>query len=258
VGALSCSTNRSNVGPTRPVTESARQQLRRGSVIFTQGGLATTVYYIERGRVQLTTLSAAGEEATVAILKRGMFFGETCLVIDNERLFTARALSDCTLVPIDKRELNSLLHRQPDSPLVRCFLRYLIERSYDFERHMLDQIFDSCELRLARVLLMLAYANRDLRKERTIEGLTHEMLAGLTGTTRARVTVFMAKFRRLNLIDYSRKEIVVRPALRTVLRGLTTATSVPRALIRPHSLPPAPTGSDFYRQHKLANNASAA
>ena len=183
-----------------------------------QGAFASNVYYIERGRVELTSVSPSGKEATVALLSPGMFFGEACLTSQAERLVTARALTDCSLVSIDNNELRIMLREHPETAFVQAFLKYLLDRSREFEQHLIDQVFNSCERRLARVLIMLAYSNRDSRKDRRITGITHETLAGLVGTSRARVTVFMARFRRLDLIDYKRREILVRPALRDALR----------------------------------------
>jgi CRP-like cAMP-binding protein len=192
----------------------------RGSLIYAQGEPGGVLFLVERGRVRLTAVSLDGRQATIALICPGMFFGESCLASEARRE-TAHALTDCDLVRLKKEDMELLL--TTDHELAVSFVKFLLGQNRRYEDDLLDQRFSSSEGRLARVLLLLAYSNRNSQSERTITGISHETLAELIGTTRARVSSFMAKFRKMGWIDYNRREISVHPSLRDHLQELEPA-----------------------------------
>jgi CRP/FNR family cyclic AMP-dependent transcriptional regulator len=193
----------------------SRLHLRRGQVIYGQGEPSGTLFFVERGRVRLTSVSPDGDQVTVALISPGMFFGESCLSSKAEHRATAGALTECVVWRLNRMEVE-LLVRQHEA-FARCLIEFLAEQSRRYQEDLLDHLLNSSERRLARMLLLLAYSNRSLKQERTITGVSHETLAGLIGTTRARVTAFMTKFRKLGFVDYNRGEIRVRPAIGKLL-----------------------------------------
>lgn len=172
-----------------------------GRVIFAQGARASSVFYIQDGRVKLSVLSAGGKEAVVAVLGQGDFFGEGCLAGQPVRMGTATALVPTTALRIQKREMQRALHDQPE--LSDRFIAHVLARNIRVEEDLVDQLFNSSEKRLARALLLLARYGKDDLPLRTLPRLSQETLAEMVGTTRSRVNFFMNKFRKLGFIEYN-------------------------------------------------------
>jgi CRP-like cAMP-binding protein len=178
--------------------------------IFAQGDLADSVFYIQKGRIKLAVLSGQGKEAVVAILQPGQFFGEGCLNGRPRRVATATALEDGVVTSIAKAAMLAALRREPE--LSELFMTYLLSRNNRIEEDLIDQLFNSSEKRLARLLLLLADFDKDDGGQHTIAEISQETLAEMIGTTRSRVSFFMNKFRKLGLISYD-KEIEVHNSL---------------------------------------------
>lgn len=170
-------------------------------MIFAQGDPADAVFYVQKGRVKLTVVSKRGKEAVVALLDSGEFFGEGCLAGQPLRMSTATASEDTTVLRLRKKAMVRLLHT--DRKFSELFMTYLLSRNIRYEEDLVDQLFNSSEKRLARVLLLLAHFGKDGRREPVIAKISQETLAGMVGTTRSRVSHFMNKFRRLGFIDYN-------------------------------------------------------
>ena len=168
--------------------------------IFAQGDSSNAVFYIQKGKVKLTVVSEAGKEATIGILNEGAFFGESCLTGQPLRLCSATAMSDCTVMRIDKKSMMDVLHRE--HAFSDMFVAYLLTRNIRYEEDLVDQLFNSSEKRLARVLLLLAHFGKDGKPESVIPTISQETLAEMVGTTRSRVSFFMNRFRKLGFIDY--------------------------------------------------------
>jgi CRP/FNR family cyclic AMP-dependent transcriptional regulator len=173
----------------------------RGSTVFAQGALATSVYYIQDGGVKLSVLSSSGKEAVVAMLGPGDFFGEGCLANQPLRMGSATAIVPTTVLRIQKREMMRTLHDQ--SALSDRFIVHMLARNIRIEEDLVDQLFNSSEKRLARTLLLLARYGEDERPQRLLPKLSQETLAEMVGTTRSRVNFFMNKFRKLGFIRYN-------------------------------------------------------
>lgn len=171
------------------------------SRIFAQGDAADAVFYIQAGQVKLSVVSARGKEAVIAMLKANAFFGEGCLAGQPLRMATATALTDCSLMRIEKHEMIRVLHADPT--FAELFMAYLLSRTLRIEEDLIDQLFNSSEKRLARVLLLLARFGEDGQVEAVIPRLSQETLAEMIGTTRSRVSFFLNKFRKLGFIDYN-------------------------------------------------------
>ena len=177
-------------------------QCRKGQVLFTQGDPADAVFFIQTGRVKLTVVSERGKEAVVALLTPGSFFGEGCLNGQSRRLATASALTEGAVLRIAKKEMLRVLQAEP--AFAARFMTYLLERNTRVEEDLVDQLFNSSEKRLARVLLLLANFGKDpAAPEPIIPKISQEMLAEMVGTTRSRVSFFMNKFRKLGFIHYN-------------------------------------------------------
>ncbi len=174
---------------------------RRKQVIFSQGDLADAVFYVQKGRVKLSVVSKQGKEAVVALLGSDEFFGEGCLAGQPLRMSTATATEDATVLRLRKKAMVRLL--RTDRKFSELFTTYLLSRNIRFEEDLVDQLFNSSEKRLARVLLLLAHFGKDGRREPVIPKISQETLAGMVGTTRSRVSHFMNKFRKLGFIDYN-------------------------------------------------------
>jgi CRP-like cAMP-binding protein len=168
--------------------------------IFRQGDSSDAVFYIQKGKVQLTVVSKTGKEAVIGILKEGDFFGESCLTGEPLRLSTATALTDCSVMRIDKTTMMRVLHEE--HALSDVFVAYLLARNIQYEADLVNQLFNSSEKRLARILLMLAHFGKEGTPETVIPKISQATLADMVGTTRARVNFFMNKFRKLGFIDY--------------------------------------------------------
>jgi CRP/FNR family transcriptional regulator, cyclic AMP receptor protein len=184
-------------------------------IIYSQGNPVDSVFYIRTGRVKVTVISELGKEAIVAIRGPDEFCGEGALAGETMRLATATAMSPCEILRLDKKTLVSLLHRSPE--FADYFLHHLLTRTARVEADLVDQLFNSTEMRLARALLLLANYGSDLGDEALQIKVNQETLAALIGATRSRVNFFMNKFRKLGLIDYNGKLEVRRALLNYVL-----------------------------------------
>jgi CRP-like cAMP-binding protein len=169
--------------------------------IFVQGSQATSVFYLQQGGVKLSVLSSSGKEAVVAMLGPGDFFGEGCLAGQPQRMSTAEAAVATTVLRIPKAEMVRLLHEQPE--FSDRFISHMLTRNIRIEEDLVDQLFNSSEKRLARMLLLLARYGKEDATHRTLPKLSQETLAEMVGTTRSRVNFFMNKFRRLGFIEYN-------------------------------------------------------
>jgi CRP/FNR family cyclic AMP-dependent transcriptional regulator len=174
---------------------------RKDQVVFSQGDVADAVFYIQKGKLKLTVISEQGKEAVIAILATGHFFGEGCLNGHGLRVATTTAMDDCVITRIAKDAMIATLHNEPD--FSELFMAYLLARNGRIEEDLIDQLFNSSERRLARLLLLLANFGKDARPEPIVGRISQEMLAEMIGTTRARVSFFMNKFRKLGYIDYN-------------------------------------------------------
>ena len=169
--------------------------------IFSQGDKANAVFYVQAGKVKLTVLSDQGKEAVVAVLGAGEFFGEQCLTGQLVRTATATALEDATILRIAEETMVRTLREEPS--FNELFLKYVLSHSLRVEEDLVDQLFNSSEKRLARVLLLLANFGKKGKPQTTITHVSQDMLADMIGTTRPRVNFFMNKFRKLGFVDYN-------------------------------------------------------
>ena len=170
-------------------------------VIFVQGDAADSVWYLQKGEVKLAVTSRQGKEAIVSVLGANEFFGEGCLAGQPLRISTATAVTDCSLYRIEKALMVRLLHEEHG--ISELFITHLLTRNTRFEEDLVDQLFNSSERRLARILLLLAHFGKESRTETVHPGINQEHLAQMVGTTRSRVSHFMNKFRTLGFIDYA-------------------------------------------------------
>ena len=198
------------VGKGKTTLHSPKKQM-----IFSQGDTAEAVFYIQTGKVKLTVVSQQGKEAVIAILERGAFFGESCLAGHNIRTATATAVEDSNIVRIEKEAMISVLHEEPT--FAEMFMAYLLAHTIRIEEDLVDQLFNSSEKRLARVLLLLAHFGKEGKPETVITKISQETLAEMIGTTRSRVSFFMNKFRKLGFIDYNGELHVHSSLLNVVL-----------------------------------------
>jgi CRP/FNR family transcriptional regulator, cyclic AMP receptor protein len=189
---------------------------RKDQIVFSQGDLADAVFYIQQGNVKLTVVSEQGKEAVVAIVGPGHFFGEGCLNGHPVRIATTRAVDDdCVITRLEKATMIATIHKEPD--FSELFMSYLLTRNSRIEEDLIDQLFNSSEKRLARLLLLLANFGKDGSPEPIVGKYSQEMLAEMIGTTRSRVSFFMNKFRKLGLIEYNGKIEVHKSLLNMVL-----------------------------------------
>ncbi|MDB5620780.1 Crp/Fnr family transcriptional regulator [Tardiphaga sp.] len=193
----------------------AISEYKKNQNIFCQGETAEAVFYIQKGRVKLTVLSEQGKEAVVGILEAGQFFGEGCLNGHPLRIATTTALEDCTITSITKAAMLNTLHDEP--AFSEMFMTYLLTRNSRVEEDLIDQLFNSSEKRLARLLLILAHFGKEGRPQPIAVELSQETLAEMIGTTRSRVSFFMNKFRKLGFISYNGKIEVHNSLLNAVL-----------------------------------------
>jgi CRP/FNR family cyclic AMP-dependent transcriptional regulator len=170
-------------------------------MIFAQGDPADAVFYIQAGKVRLTVVSKAGKEATIGIVSEGNFFGEGSLAGQLQRMGSAAAMTDCELLRVDKKAMISALHRE--HAFSDLFVAYLLARNIRYEEDLVDQLFNSSEKRLARILLLLAHFGKDGIPETVVPKISQETLAEMVGTTRSRVSFFMNRFRKLGFIHYN-------------------------------------------------------
>ena len=192
------------------------QNYRDKQSIFSQGDPADAVFYIQKGKVKITVVSKRGKEAVVAILQEGDFFGEGCLSAQPLRISTANALQRATVMRLEKKMMVGLLHKEPE--FAEMFIAYLLSRNIRIEEDLVDQLFNSSEKRLARLLLLLAHYGKDSKPETVLPKMSQETLAEMVGTTRSRVSYFMNKFRKMGFIDYNGSLHVHSALLTVVLR----------------------------------------
>lgn len=186
----------SNIGAGRTIAD-----YRKNEVVFSQADPADAIFYIQKGKVKLTVNSKEGKEAVIAILDAGNFFGEGCLAGQPMRMSTASALSESSVMRLEKSVMLRALHDEP--AFSEVFLSYLLSRTIRIEEDLVDQLFNSSEKRLARVLLLLANFGKEDKPETVIPKISQETLAEIIGTTRSRVSFFMNKFRKLGFIEYN-------------------------------------------------------
>ena len=183
--------------------------------IFAQGDAASSVFYIQQGKVRLTVVSKIGKEATLGILSEGEFFGEGGLAGQPLRMGSATAMTDCELLRIDKKAMMQALHRE--HTFSDLFVAYLLARNIRYEEDLVDQLFNSSEKRLARILLLLAHFGKEGAPETVIPKISQETLAEMVGTTRSRVSFFMNRFRKLGFVDYGGNGLQVHSSLLNIV-----------------------------------------
>jgi CRP/FNR family cyclic AMP-dependent transcriptional regulator len=190
--------------------------LKKRQIVFSQGDAAEAIFYIQRGKIKLTVISKGGKEATIALLGEGNFLGEECIAgSQRRRMATAVAITESTVLKIDRKEMVRTLHEQ--HALSDIFVSYLLARNTRVQEDLVDQLFNSSEKRLARTLLLLAQIGKKGEPETVIPKISQEVLAEMVGTTRARVNFFMNRFRKLGFIQYNGKLLVHRSLLNVVL-----------------------------------------
>jgi len=186
----------SKVGAGKTILE-----FRKNQRVFAQGDVADTVFYIQKGKVKLTVVSDQGKEAVVAILEPGQFFGEGCMNGHPRRIATTTAMEACVITAITKEAMTAAIHDEPK--FSELFMAYLLTRNSRIEEDLIDQLFNSSERRLARLLLLLANFGKESKPQPISPNISQETLAEMIGTTRSRVSHFMNKFRKLGLISYN-------------------------------------------------------
>jgi CRP/FNR family transcriptional regulator, cyclic AMP receptor protein len=191
-------------------------QLKPKQAFYSQGGPADSIFYLQRGRAKLTVVSQNGKEATIMLLTTGDFIGEESLATMGERHMTsATAITACKALEIEREEMVRLMHEEPS--LSDVFMRFLLVRSMRTQADLIDQLFNSSEKRLARILLLLAEFGKPGEPESLIPEITQETLAEMIGTTRSRVSFFMNRFRKLGFIEYNGRIRVHKSLLNVVL-----------------------------------------
>ena len=195
---------------TAPIEYAARD------CIFQQGSVSDSLYFVTKGKVQLVVASREGKEAIVATLGVAEFFGEGCLAGQPARMFTAIASDACTLMRVEKAAMERVLHDEP--ALSSVFTTHLLQRIVRYEADLVDQLFNSSEKRLARLLLLLSHFGKDSKTETVVAGVNQEHLAQMVGTTRSRINHFMNKFRKAGFIEYNNGSgLTVHRGLRSVI-----------------------------------------
>jgi CRP/FNR family cyclic AMP-dependent transcriptional regulator len=184
-------------------------------MVFTQGDCCDAIFYIRKGKVRLSVVSKSGREGTLGILGEGEFFGEGCLAGQTLRMGSARALTDCNLLRIEGKTMMLALHRE--HAFSDLFVLHLLARNNRYEEDLIDQLFNSSEKRLARVLLLLAQFGKEGVPRSVIPKISQEVLAEMVGTTRARVSFFMNRFRKLGFVDYGVNGLQVHSSLLNVV-----------------------------------------
>ena len=173
---------------------------QKKQTIFVQGDSSDAIFYIQKGKISLTVVSQSGKEATIGVLNEGDFFGEACLTGQPLRTSSATAMTECSVMRIEKKFMIEVLHRE--HAFSDMFVAYLLTRNIRYEEALVDQLFNSSEKRLARMLLLLAQFGKEGTPETVIPKISQETLAEMVGTTRSRVSFFMNRFRKLGFIDY--------------------------------------------------------
>ena len=188
---------------------------RKKETVFAQGDAADAVFYIQAGKIRLTVVSKIGKEATLGILGEGQFFGEGSLAGQTLRMGSATAMTDCELLRIEKKAMMLALHRE--HTFSDLFVTYLLARNIRYEEDLVDQLFNSSEKRLARLLLLLAHFGKEGAPETVIPKISQETLADMIGTTRSRVSFFMNRFRELGFLDYGESGLKVHSSLLNIV-----------------------------------------
>ncbi len=188
---------------------------RRRDTIFKQGDAADAVFYIQDGKVGLSVISKSGKEAMLGILSDGDFFGEGTLAGQRLRMGSASAMTDCEVLRIDKKAMMQALHRE--HAFSDLFVAYLLARNIRYEEDLVDQLFNSSEKRLARLLLLLAHFGKESAPASAIPKMSQETLAEMIGTTRSRVSFFMNRFRKMGFINYDGDGMQVHSSLLNVV-----------------------------------------
>jgi CRP/FNR family cyclic AMP-dependent transcriptional regulator len=196
-------------------TEKTTREYRNKQIVFSQGDAADAVFFVESGKVKLTVVSTRGKEAVIGVLERDSFFGEGCLAGQPFRMSTASAIQGSSLIRVGRTTMVKLLHQEPE--FAEAFIAYLLSRNVRIEEDLVDQLFNSSEKRLARILLLLAHFGKESRPETVIPKVSQETLAAMVGTTRSRVSYFMNRFRKMGFIEYSGSGLEVHSALLTVV-----------------------------------------
>jgi CRP/FNR family transcriptional regulator, cyclic AMP receptor protein len=210
----------------RTVGDAPRLSYHRGEVIYAQGAPADSVFYIHKGGVKLSVVSAHGKEGVVAVLKSRQFAGEGCMVGQTERLRTATAITTCSVSRIEKPTMLRVLKEQP--ALASQFISFLIDQNSQYEDDLLSHLFHSSERRLLRVLVHLSNVDKKAGSHATLPKISQETLAAMVGTTRGRINAFMSKFRRLGLVRYD-GDILVDQALLSSALGEEGECQAPAA-----------------------------
>lgn len=187
----------------------------RDRTVYQQGQPADAIFYIRRGKAKITVISPQGKEAIIAILNAGEFFGEGCLTGQKVRMASVVAMTDCTFDKIEKLRMERLLHEHHD--ISELFVKHLLERNIRYEADLVDQLFNSSEKRLARILLLLSHLGKESKAEIVYPRVNQDTLAQMVGTTRSRVSHFMNKFREHGFVDYSDTNLTVHSSLLSVV-----------------------------------------
>lgn len=201
---------------TRIGTGKSTREYRSKQVIFAQGDAADAVFFLQTGKVKLAVVSTRGKEAVIGVLEQGSFFGEGCLAGQPLRMATASAIQPSSITRVGRTTMIRLLHRDPE--FAELFTAYLLCRNARIEEDLVDQLFNSSEKRLARILLLLAHFGKEPRPETIIPKVSQETLAAMVGTTRARVSYFMNRFRKMGFIHYNGGLQIHSALLSVVLR----------------------------------------
>jgi CRP-like cAMP-binding protein len=199
-----------NIGQGRRLLE-----FRKKASIYTQGEAADAIFYLQKGKVKLSVVSKQGKEAIIGLLGPGDFFGEGSIAGQHLRMSTALAMTDCSVIKIGKKVMMQVLHQQHE--MSDMFVAYLLARNIRYEEDLVDQLFNSSEKRLARILLLLARFGKEGKPEPMIPAITQETLAEMVGTTRSRVNFFLNRFRKLGFIEYNGEMQVHSSLLNVVL-----------------------------------------
>jgi CRP/FNR family cyclic AMP-dependent transcriptional regulator len=176
-------------------------QYAKGQIVFSQGDPADAIFYIQTGKTKVTVVSEQGKEAAIAMPGPDEFFGEGCLAGQVRRISTVSAMMKSSIMRLEKAAMVQAFHKEPD--FAEMFMAHILRRTIRIEADLIDQLFNSSEKRLARLLLLMANYGKDMKPEPIIAKISQEMLAEMIGTTRSRVSFFMNKFRDLGFIDYN-------------------------------------------------------
>jgi CRP/FNR family cyclic AMP-dependent transcriptional regulator len=205
-------------------------ELKAGQAIFSQGDPADSVFYLQNGRAKVTVVSHAGKEATITLLSAGDFVGEGALAaVPGLRLSTAAAITPCTALKISREEMIRVMHEQHD--FSDLFMKFLLARTMRIQADLVDQLFNSSEKRLARILLLMAEFGKQGGPQVLLPKISQETLAEMVGTTRSRVSFFMNRFRKLGFIDYTDRIRVHKSLLNVVLHDQAPSHGVSKPLV---------------------------